>query len=104
VTGEGVNGFSGIPLGPPGDISFKIAFSVSPSGDVTVDNVTGRTFPSLEIYSYQNGKAQLLLSFTENDEADLTRPRQQIYPAGPTTLCLELKDEGGQRSQYCSVR
>ena len=104
VSGEGTNGFSGLG-GPSGDISFQVQFSVSPLGDVTVDSVTGRTFPSLEIYSYQPGQdPQLLLSFGENKESDLTKPQQQIYPPRSNTVCIPATDANGKTSQYCSSR
>ena len=79
IVGEGTNGFSRAPLAPKGDISFKIEFTVDPSGNVSVDSVSGRTFPSLEIFSYQPGQPpQLLFTFSENKIEDLQKPHKRL--------------------------
>jgi RHS repeat-associated protein len=79
IVGQGTNGFEGAPLAPKGDISFKIDFTVDPSGNVSIDSVTGRTFPSLEVFSYQPDQTpQLLFTFSENKIEDLQKPQKRL--------------------------
>jgi hypothetical protein len=83
ISGEGTNGFSGMG-GPAGDIKFKIKLTVTPSGEASVDSVTGRTFPSLEVFVYSPGATpQLLFAFSENAEGDLTKPEQRLDQPEP---------------------
>jgi len=84
VVGEGKNGFSGAPGAPQGDISFRINFTVDPAGNASVDSVAGRTFPSLEIFSYQPGQSpQLLFGFLENKIEDLQKPEKRLDQGPP---------------------
>jgi RHS repeat-associated protein len=87
VSGSAVNGEQFInkyvPLfnpAPQGDINFDLTFTVSPGGNVTLDTADSRTFPSLEIYSYDSSGnvKQDVFSFSERNPSDLTKPKQCI--------------------------
>jgi len=83
VTGTAINGFerfTGGLAGPSGDIQFDLSFTATPGGAVSLDLAQSRTFPSLEIYTYDsNGTLTgTLLQFPEQNSGDLKKPMQCV--------------------------
>ena len=83
IVGTAVNGFqrfSGGVAPPYGDIHFDLSFTTAPDGTVSLDLAQARTFPSLEIYTYDSfGKLTgTLLQFSEQNSGDLQKAMQCI--------------------------
>ena len=91
VSGSAVNGEQFInkyvPFfdpAPKGDISFDLTFTVTPGGNVRLDKATSRTYPSLEIFSYDSAGAlkQTVYTFSEQNSTDLSKSKQCIGGPG----------------------
>ena len=77
---NGFQRFSGGVAPPYGDIHFDLSFTTAPDGTVSLDLAQARTFPSLEIYTYDSfGKLTgTLLQFSEQNSGDLQKAMQCI--------------------------
>lgn len=99
ITMTGINGFSGMPGAPAGEITLNVNLVVTPDGKVGIEGGARTAYPSVGIYAYTMGsdgqpRAATLGEGKETTIDALTKPTVPIQPVAPTCNCEKKpKDE-----------
>lgn len=98
VTITGINGWSGAPGAPEGDIRLNVNLVVTPDGKVGIEGGDRTAYPSAAVYSYNIG-ADGKITVTTHLEAKegtidaLTKPTVPIEPVPASCNCDTKKPQ-----------